>query len=377
MSRDRVSAADNASSRDPLRLLHEVTPFQPIAETMSRLVEICSEAFSLSACVAVWHLPQCLSGGWSRLGGETLTETCEISPGSAASLSEVRGEVPRAACGEPWEWLPVCGGDELVAEIGMAPLPSVEDRERWLAASATLLRWTAAHQQTLREQKLESLAEYAAGAGHEINNPLGSIIGRAAQLLKSERDPERRRALETIGAQAYRIRDMIGDTMLFGRPPEPRCERLLLPDLAREVCSKFEDEARERQVGLRLEVTDAAEVNADPIHLAIAVSELVRNGLEAAGPEGKVAVFLSRAVRDELGPVALIDVLNNGPPLNSTEQQHCFDPFFSGRQAGRGLGFGLTKCWRIVRLHGGGVRVDRVGEETRFRIELPVARGED
>ena len=69
--------------------------------------------------------------------------------------------------------------------------------------------------------KLEALAEFAAGAGHEINNPLATIIGRAQLLLKDERDPQRRQMLLAIGAQAYRIRDMIGDAMLFGRPPSP------------------------------------------------------------------------------------------------------------------------------------------------------------
>ncbi len=78
----------------------------------------------------------------------------------------------------------------------------------------------------LRELKLEAMAEFAAGAGHEINNPVATIAGRAALLLKSESDPERRRALETIGGQAYRIRDMIGDAMTFARPPEPRRECL-------------------------------------------------------------------------------------------------------------------------------------------------------
>ena len=67
--------------------------------------------------------------------------------------------------------------------------------------------------------KLEALAEFAAGAGHEINNPVATIVGRAELLLKGETNPERRQALLTIGAQALRIRDMIGDLMVFARPP--------------------------------------------------------------------------------------------------------------------------------------------------------------
>ncbi|MDF1743086.1 MAG: histidine kinase dimerization/phospho-acceptor domain-containing protein, partial [Gimesia sp.] len=70
--------------------------------------------------------------------------------------------------------------------------------------------------------KLEAMAEFAAGAGHEINNPVATIVGRVQMLLKGETDPDRRQSLATIGGQAYRVRDMIGDAMLFARPPDPR-----------------------------------------------------------------------------------------------------------------------------------------------------------
>src|SRR5882724_357569 len=86
----------------------------------------------------------------------------------------------------------------------------------------------------LAELKLRALAEFAAGAGHEINNPVATIAGYAQQLLADETDPDRRHALATIGAQAYRIRDMIGDVMLFARPPQPRPEQIDLTAAVRE-----------------------------------------------------------------------------------------------------------------------------------------------
>ncbi len=73
----------------------------------------------------------------------------------------------------------------------------------------------------LEAEKLEALAEFAAGAGHEINNPLTVISGRAQLLLRDEKDPERRRTLALIRAQAVRVNEMIADMRLFARPPEP------------------------------------------------------------------------------------------------------------------------------------------------------------
>src|SRR6185437_5765902 len=88
--------------------------------------------------------------------------------------------------------------------------------------------------QRLEGEKLAALAEFAAGAGHEINNPLAVISGRAQLFMRHEQDPERRRELAVINAQARRVHEMIADLMLFARPPEPRpsnCDITELIDL--------------------------------------------------------------------------------------------------------------------------------------------------
>ncbi|MGD0384000.1 MAG: histidine kinase dimerization/phospho-acceptor domain-containing protein, partial [Thermoguttaceae bacterium] len=76
-------------------------------------------------------------------------------------------------------------------------------------------------QETVEAEKLEAMAEFAAGAGHEINNPLTIIAGRAQLFLQGETDPERRRSLALVNSQAMRIYEMIADMMLFARPPQP------------------------------------------------------------------------------------------------------------------------------------------------------------
>jgi nitrogen-specific signal transduction histidine kinase len=63
---------------------------------------------------------------------------------------------------------------------------------------------------------------------------------------------------------------------------------------------------------------------------------------------------------DSLVGFARLEVGDNGPGLSDADRRHLFDPFYSGRQAGRGLGFGLCKCWRIVTAHGGSVEVNSV-----------------
>lgn len=229
-------------------------------------------------------------------------------------------------------------------------------------------------QRSLHEQKLAALAEYAAGAGHEINNPLGSIIGRVAQLRRDEADPEKRRALETVGAQAYRIRDMIGDTMLIARPPAPQLEQVLWNELLARVVATQQELAAEKQLTIECIVADELKSSADATQMAVVFSELLRNAIQAS--EIGAAVQIAAQQQDAGSvPGILFTVRDTGHGFTDEQLQHCFDPFYSGRQAGRGLGFGLTKVWRIVQQHAGHVEVHSHEHETSFLVWLPLAGG--
>jgi signal transduction histidine kinase len=215
---------------------------------------------------------------------------------------------------------------------------------------------SSATDRQLADLKLRALAEFAAGAGHEINNPVATIVGHAQQLLAGETDPDRRHALATIGAQAYRIRDMIGDIMLFARPPQPHPSDVDLPAVLREVSARFADELL--RLSLRIEIEASAEIPiyADPVQLRIVVSTLLRNSIEAVAGTGTIVIRAWAGVENDRR-AALFSISDSGPGLSAADSEHLFDPFYSGRQAGRGLGFGLSKAWRIVTLHAGTIDV--------------------
>jgi signal transduction histidine kinase len=231
----------------------------------------------------------------------------------------------------------------------------------------------------LEAAKAEAIAEFAAGAGHEINNPLATIAGRVQMLLRDESNFNHRQDLATIGAQSLRIRDMIGDLMLFGRPPAPTPKRLVLNDLVQSVVDRSRKTQRKpREIDLELAADGPIFATADPAQLEIVLNELVRNGLDAIdgashGDDGKIVIRLERSGSTG-SPAAIVSVTDNGPGLSDKDRVHLFDPYYSGREAGRGLGFGLCKCWRIVSGHGGRIEVDSVpGVATTFRVFLPDA----
>lgn len=208
----------------------------------------------------------------------------------------------------------------------------------------------------LESAKLDALGEFAAGAGHEINNPVATISGRVQLLLNAETDPNRRQALEVIGGQALRIRDMIGDVMLFARPPVPKCESISLDGCINEAYRSLEPLARQKQVSFVKVMPADVSVFADYTQMLVVFSNLFRNAIEAADRPGvEIRLTMSSDSSDKENSI-IITVADNGPGLSVLEASHLFDPFFSGRQAGRGLGFGLSKAWRILQTHGGQLR---------------------
>ena len=111
-------------------------------------------------------------------------------------------------------------------------------------------------------------------------------------------------------------------------------------------------------------------VCADPAQVRTALTCLVRNAVEAAPADGWARVRLEAP---EPGRVE-VAVEDSGPGPDAAQQEHLFDPFYSGRQAGRGRGLGLPIAWRLARQQGGDVRLEphRPGEPTRFLLTLPL-----
>jgi signal transduction histidine kinase len=226
----------------------------------------------------------------------------------------------------------------------------------------------------LEREKLAALQELAYGAGHEINNPLANIAARAQTLLEDEPDPQRRRKLVAIHRQAMRAHEMIADLMLFARPPKMALAQCDLRQLVHQVIEEQRETATSRSIELTCDVGESPLViRADATQLAIAVAAIVTNALEAVGDEGHVFAMAQPRTEDGARWVDVI-VRDDGPGISDTVRQHLFDPFFSGREAGRGLGFGLSKCWRIVAEHGGRVWVhNSPAGGAEFTVALPAA----
>ena len=242
-----------------------------------------------------------------------------------------------------------------------------------LAAAAAHHDLACRYEQRVAEARLESLRELAYGAGHEINNPLANIAARAQALLIDEREPERRRRLATIVDQAFRARDMIGGLMLFARPPRPEPRETTVDDVLRPVVESLAARATARAV--RLEYTTAptpVSLFVDATQVGEAVRMLAVNALEAVDDGGRVHF---EASGDAAARRARIIVGDDGPGMDAQTAARACDPFFSGRDAGRGIGLGLPKALRLIESSGGSLAIESLpGRGTRCVVDLPTAR---
>jgi two-component system NtrC family sensor kinase len=251
----------------------------------------------------------------------------------------------------------------------------------------------AGEQARLHAQKLASLAEFAAGAGHEINNPLAVISGQAQYVLKQMDwlnvpaeeienvgeylDNIRTKvtpSLHKIVGQTQRIHSILTELMQFARPALPKVQPVSAYALIQEAFVALQEFAHAHHVRLLgPELDDDERILADPVQTRAALIGLLRNAIEAAPDAGWARVKLKKNERDQLE--FIVEDNGNGPPAG--QREHLFDPFFSGRSAGRGRGMGLPTAWRLARQQGGDVWFAGIhGGATRFVMMLPLAPSE-
>ncbi|MCS7047099.1 MAG: HAMP domain-containing histidine kinase, partial [Gemmataceae bacterium] len=178
------------------------------------------------------------------------------------------------------------------------------------------------------------------------------------------------KSLTTIIGQAQRIHHVLTDLMQFARPSKPRRQPIALPTLLLEAVAAVQAAACDKKVEIQqVDVPGDLIIAGDAAQWRTVLINVVRNGVEAA-PSGGWVRFACRTCGREAVEVSIED---NGPGPSPSAQEHLFDPFFSGRTAGRGRGLGLSTAWRLARQNGGDVQFAGAAHGvTRFVVRLPI-----
>lgn len=262
-------------------------------------------------------------------------------------------------------------GTRLPAEISTAPLRDGEGRIR--GAVATLVDLSSLKQMEERIRQLDRLAalgRFASSVAHELRNPLTGIATGVQYLERGfPEEDERREGVKFILREVVRLNRIIEDLFSATRPRSLLLASVLLADVAERAARGAAPLAQEKQVEVRLEMDDTwPAVTADADQLQQVLLNLVQNAVQATPPGGSVVL----RARAEEGPPerAVIEVEDTGSGIAAEHLPRIFEPFYTTRQTGTGLG--LFVAHGIVQRHGGTIEVEsEPGKGTRFRVTLP------
>lgn len=232
-----------------------------------------------------------------------------------------------------------------------------------------------------RAAQLSFVGELAAGLAHEIKNPLAGIQGAVDILIRrrDKHDPERE-VLEGMRHEVERIDHTVRALLDRARPRLVSVRTSSLTEIVGRAVNLARAQLTSavthgRRVNIEFEPSaDPVTISIDPAQIEDAVLNLIINAIEAADSDGQVKIRVARSQNDraeEFEDEAIVEVSDNGRGISEEDLTRIFNPFFTTREAGTGLG--LPAVRRIARAHGGRVEVSSSrGKGSTFSIHLPL-----
>jgi signal transduction histidine kinase len=226
-------------------------------------------------------------------------------------------------------------------------------------------------QEQLRHaDRLATIGQLSAGVAHELNEPIGGILGFAQLIQKNSELPEQvKQDLEKIMKASLHAREVVKKLMLFARQVPPQKTPVNLNQVVEESLYFLESRcAKEGIKVVRLLSSNLPEVTADPAQMTQVLVNIAVNAIQAMPNGGKLTIQTKSS--DKF--VSLI-VKDTGVGMGEDVMKQMFLPFFTTKDIGKGTGLGLSVVHGIVTSHGGSIKVDsKVGQGTTFEIQLPI-----
>jgi PAS domain S-box-containing protein len=312
------------------------------------------------------------------LGGEDALGADLLALMPQGERERIRGVLQRSIDGEAVTGfetrLAIRGGGEALVTFHTAPIVGHGGEvEGVIAIGQDLTALKAMERRAEHFQRLAAVGQLAAGIVHELNNPLVAVVTYSDHLLERRRgrelDPGDAEKLRRIRDAGERIQRLARDLITYARPsadsPEPLDLGILLDQAAR-MCDPALREARARVLQ---EIAPAPTILGGRAGLLQVFVNLITNAAQALGPEGGTVTLSLQSLGDEV----VVRVADDGKGMPPEVQARVFEPFFSTKEGGRGVGLGLSIVQGIVARHGGTIDVaSEPGRGTTFTVRLPL-----
>ncbi len=246
-----------------------------------------------------------------------------------------------------------------------------------------LTRLKTMMEQLVSSEKMASVGQMAAGIAHEINTPLGIILGYAQLMMDDfEKDSETYQNLEVIERQTQASRKIVADLLKYSRQSGSAKESVHLNEIIRDAVAVTEHNLNLSHIKVQLDLSpELPAIAGDPEKLRQVVVNLINNAHHAMEEQGAGELLL-RTYYDGTTERTIIEVQDSGHGIPESIKARIFDPFFTTKPVGKGTGLGLSVSYGIIKEHGGTIEIESpvCGPDntslqgTLFRLILPLAR---
>jgi two-component system NtrC family sensor kinase len=286
----------------------------------------------------------------------------------------------------------------LLQALAVSAATAIENAQLYEEQARTIKRLAETQSQLIQSAKLAAVGELAAGAAHEINNPLTTIINLTSLLLDttSATEEERREDLQMINAEARRTRDIVRNLLDFARADTPKGQLVDLNQLIEEALLLVYTKSVSKKIELKKLLEPLPKIFLDINQMKQVIVNLLNNAMQAMWNNKERPAILTVAtsvVSDNAKsasqvttrqmaagkngkeanpkPIIACKISDTGHGIQPEHLDKIFDPFFTTKEVGQGTGLGLSISYGIVQKHGGEITVESTpGQGTTFTLTL-------
>ena len=284
------------------------------------------------------------------------------------------GDIINNTCNYKSKW-----GKELFLRYQIAPfILEGEDANKVQIIFEDITSLKKTQEKLIEAQKMDSIGNLVSGIAHDFNNMLGGILGYSSIFESIEDDPEKLEFIKGITKAARRAHDLTQKLLAFGRKGNMLIEPLVVNDIVNDVLDILKHTI-DPKIEIRLDLCkEICTVDGDPTQMNQLLMNLIINSIEALKDTGVIEITTRMMIVDELstleddttlieGEYIIISISDNGPGIADEIKKHMWEPFYTTKKSGKGLG--LSTSYGIVKMHEGQISViSNLGEGATFNV---------
>src|SRR3989339_150050 len=237
----------------------------------------------------------------------------------------------------------------------------------------------------MQSEKMVAVGQLAGGVAHEINNPMGVILGFAQSVVKNIKEGDSLyMPLKSIEREAIRCKKLVSNLLIFSRIEKTGIEIVEINSAIEETISLIDAQAKTRGIEIiKQYASNLLRIKVNRSHIQQVIVNLCNNAMDAMPQGGKITITTTVAAEQSSANISkanalplqfiVITISDTGVGMSEEVKKHIFEPFYTTKEVGKGTGLGLSICYEIIQKHNGTIEVEsEVGKGTTFVVKLPV-----